>query len=170
MGGGRGGGLPRAAAVVRGGDSDRRVCVPARGAGAGGGLQRERRLGQRFGFVYTNTPRRSGRPGPGRRSLAPRRLRWDAITRRGGGGWKTPLRPSPCAVDRGVEVNLSKKDLAEAYNAAYGEELANYPTLFERHPDWLITMWLAANIRVDQASRQMRTLRSCWRQIRPILV
>ena len=43
-------------------------------------------------------------------------------------------------------------------------------TLFERHPDWLITMWSAANLRVQQATRHMRTLRSGWRHIQPILV
>ena len=36
-------------------------------------------------------------------------------------------RQSPC----------SNKDIAKAYNAAYGEELAYYPTLFERRPDGL---------------------------------
>ena len=42
----------------------------------------------------------------------------------------------------------------------------------ERRPDsdWLITVWLAVNVRVQQASRQMRTLRLGWRQIQPILV
>ena len=34
----------------------------------------------------------------------------------------------------------SNKDLAKAYGAAYGEELAYYPTLFEGRPDWLITI------------------------------
>ena len=33
---------------------------------------------------------------------------------------------------------------AKAYNAAYGEALAHCPTMFKRHPDRLITMWLAA--------------------------
>ena len=45
-----------------------------------------------------------------------------------------------------MQPPCSNKDLAKAYNAAYGEELAHYPTFFERRPDWLITMWLAANI------------------------
>ena len=64
----------------------------------------------------------------------------------------------------------SNKELAKAYNAAYGEGRVHYPTLLQRRPDWLITMWSAANVRVQHASRQMRTLRSGWRQIRPILV
>ena len=34
----------------------------------------------------------------------------------------------------------SNKELAEAYQAAYGDEQPRFPHLFERRPDWLITM------------------------------
>ena len=47
-----------------------------------------------------------------------------------------------------ISLHNNLKDLAKAYDAAFGEELAYYPTLFERRPDWLITMWSAANVRV----------------------
>ena len=74
---------------------------------------------------------------------------------------------------KSTQSPCSNKDLAKAYNAAYGKELAHYPTLFERRPDWLMTMCPAANVRVRQASRQMRTLRSGWTpgdKTQPILV
>ena len=33
------------------------------------------------------------------------------------------------------------KQLAQAYQAAYEDEQTQFPHLFERRPDWLITMW-----------------------------
>ena len=54
----------------------------------------------------------------------------------------------------------SNKLLAEAYQAVSGDEQPQFPHLFERRPDWLITMWSASNVQVLHASRHMRTLRS----------
>ena len=70
-----------------------------------------------------------------------------------------------------IESTLSSrsdKQLAEAYQAAYGDEQPQFPHLFERRPDWLITMWSASNVQVLHASLQMRTLRSGWREMRPV--
>ena len=53
---------------------------------------------------------------------------------------------------KSTQSPCSNKDLAKAYIEAYREELAHYPTLFERRSVWLITMWSAANVRVRQAS------------------
>ena len=63
----------------------------------------------------------------------------------------------------------TNKQLAEAYQAASGGEKPQFPHLFERRPDWLITMWSAYNVQVLHASRQMRTLRAGWRAMRPVL-
>ena len=62
----------------------------------------------------------------------------------------------------GRSGGLGKGGVAKAYNAAYGEGRAHYPSLSERRRDWLVTVWSAANVRVQHASRQMRTLRSGW--------
>ena len=63
----------------------------------------------------------------------------------------------------------TNKQLAEAYQAASGGEKPQFPHLFERRPDWLITMWSAYNVQVLYASRQMRTLRAGWRAMQPVL-
>ena len=66
--------------------------------------------------------------------------------------------------DRIVAIPCSNKDLAKAHNANNVEGLEQYPALLERRPDWLVTMWSAANVRVPWAStrpsRHMTTLRS----------
>ena len=51
-------------------------------------------------------------------------------------------------------------------------ERPQFPYLFdsERRPDWLVVMWLAANVIVRPNSMQTKTLKSGWRTIRPIIV
>ena len=66
----------------------------------------------------------------------------------------------------------SKRELTTAYKAAYGtsRNISN----FVPKTSWLahhnaVTLWPASNVRVLHASRQMRTLRSGWRQMQPLI-
>ena len=44
------------------------------------------------------------------------------------------------------------------------------PHLFELLPNWLVVMWSASNVMVLPNSMQAKSLKSCWRTIRPIIV